>query len=71
MNTNTGTQTLEWLYTDQLKVDEEWSQKTASGFRWWADNKFGVRVRCQSMTVISIRCTANQELLFTKQLKKE
>ncbi|MBE9549818.1 MAG: hypothetical protein IMF09_10475 [Proteobacteria bacterium] len=37
MNTNTGTQTLEWLYTHQLKVDEEWSQQTANGFRWWAD----------------------------------
>jgi hypothetical protein len=34
---NTGTQTVEWLFGQQLKVDEEWAVRTPSGFRWWAD----------------------------------
>jgi hypothetical protein len=37
MEETTGTQTIEWLYRDHLQVDEEWSIRTAHGFRWWAD----------------------------------
>lgn len=33
----TGKQTIDWLFHEQLKVDEEWSVRTENGFRWWAD----------------------------------
>ena len=31
-----GQQTIEWLYSEQLKVDAEWSVRTPRGFKWWA-----------------------------------
>jgi hypothetical protein len=31
-----GQQTVEWLFSAQLKVDAEWSIKVPGGFRWWA-----------------------------------
>lgn len=34
---NAGVRTVEWLFRDQLKVDSEWSIRTPTGFRWWAD----------------------------------
>jgi hypothetical protein len=34
---NAGKKTLDWLYHEQLKVDEQWSVQTGSGFIWWAD----------------------------------
>lgn len=34
---NAGEQTVEWLYKEQLKIDEKWSVRTPNGFRWWAD----------------------------------
>ena len=34
---NTGEKTLEWLYQEQLKVDERWSLRAPNGFTWWAD----------------------------------
>ena len=33
---NAGQQTVEWLFSEQLKVDAEWSVRTAKGFTWWA-----------------------------------
>jgi hypothetical protein len=32
---NVGQQTIEWLYSEQLKIDAEWSIRTAKGFTWW------------------------------------
>jgi hypothetical protein len=32
-----GEQAIDWLYTTQLQVDEEWSIRTPTGFTWWAD----------------------------------
>ncbi|MEI6251591.1 MAG: hypothetical protein WCP30_02175 [Mycobacteriaceae bacterium] len=34
---NAGEQTIDWLYREQLQVDEEWSIRTETGFTWWAD----------------------------------
>lgn len=34
---NAGVKTLEWLFSEQLKVDAEWSMRTTKGFQWWAD----------------------------------
>jgi len=34
---NTGKQAIEWLYHEQLKVDDKWSVRTPNGFKWWAD----------------------------------
>lgn len=34
---NAGEQTLDWLYREQLQVDEQWSVRADRGFTWWAD----------------------------------
>lgn len=34
---NPGEQTVDWLYREQLQVDEQWSVRTERGFTWWAD----------------------------------
>ena len=34
---DTGKQSIEWLYHEQLKVDDEWAIRTPNGFKWWAD----------------------------------
>ena len=34
---NTGIKTIEWLFSEQLRVDDKWSVRTPNGFRWWAD----------------------------------
>lgn len=34
---NVGEQTIDWLYREQLQIDEQWSVRTATGFTWWAD----------------------------------
>jgi hypothetical protein len=34
---NFGEETIQWLYNDQLQVDDGWSIRTANGFTWWAD----------------------------------
>jgi hypothetical protein len=31
-----GERVIEWLYSDQLNVDAEWSVRTDRGFTWWA-----------------------------------
>ena len=28
---------IDWLYTEQLRVDEQWSHLLPTGFSWWAD----------------------------------
>ena len=33
---NAGEQVLEFLYTTQLQVDDEWAVRTPTGFIWWA-----------------------------------
>lgn len=35
---NIGEQIIEWLYSEQLQVDEQWSVRTDRGFTWWADH---------------------------------
>ena len=34
---NAGEQTIDWLYREQLQVDEQWSVRTERGFTWWPD----------------------------------
>lgn len=34
---NVGEQTIDWLYREQLQIDEQWSVRTPTGFTWWAD----------------------------------
>lgn len=29
---------IDWLYTEQLRVDEQWSYLLPTGFTWWADH---------------------------------
>ena len=36
---NAGQATIEWLYNDQLQVDDAWAVRTPDGFRWWADKQ--------------------------------
>ena len=33
---NAGKKTIDWLFTEQLKVDAEWSVRSPTGFTWWA-----------------------------------
>lgn len=35
---NAGAATVEWLKREQLQVDDDWSEQTAQGFRWWAEH---------------------------------
>lgn len=39
MNTamNAGEKTIEWLYREDLRVDERWSVRVPQGFIWWPD----------------------------------
>jgi len=34
---NAGEQTIDWLYREQLQIDDRWSVRTERGFTWWAD----------------------------------
>ncbi len=34
---NAGEKVVDWLYREQLHVDEQWSVRTERGFTWWAD----------------------------------
>jgi len=34
--TDIGQQTIEWLYSKQLQVDDEWAVRGPTGFTWWA-----------------------------------
>ena len=34
--TNAAEQIIDWLYREQLQVDEQWSVRTERGFTWWA-----------------------------------
>lgn len=33
---NAGRQTIEWLYSTQLQIDDEWAVRRPDGFTWWA-----------------------------------
>jgi hypothetical protein len=34
-----GKRIIEWLYAQQLKIDDHWALRTPEGFRWWADKQ--------------------------------
>lgn len=36
---NAGEQTTEWLYREQLQVDDKWATRLPKGFKWWADKQ--------------------------------
>lgn len=38
MNYN-GEQSIDWLFHEQLRVDEQWAIQLPSGFRWWPDQQ--------------------------------
>ena len=33
---DTGQRTIDWLYREQLRADDEWSVRHPGGFTWWA-----------------------------------
>ncbi len=33
---NAGDLSIDWLYREQLRVDQQWSVKSAKDFTWWA-----------------------------------
>lgn len=35
---NIAEEIIEWLYSEHLRVDEEWSYRLPTGFTWWADD---------------------------------
>jgi hypothetical protein len=36
---NSGEESIEWLYQEQLRIDNIWSIRNESGFTWWADQQ--------------------------------
>ena len=34
---NIAEEIIDWLYKDQLQIDEQWSHLLPTGFTWWAD----------------------------------
>ena len=34
---NIAEEVIDWLYTEQLQIDEQWSYLLPTGFTWWAD----------------------------------
>ena len=34
-----GTRAIEWLFSEQLKVDRHWAVRSPNGFQWWADKQ--------------------------------
>ncbi|MGI9125587.1 MAG: hypothetical protein ACR2JM_12670, partial [Mycobacterium sp.] len=34
---NIAEEVIDWLYREQLQVDDEWAVRTPTGFTWWAD----------------------------------
>lgn len=34
---NIAEQTIDWLFRDQLRIDDQWSYLLPTGFTWWAD----------------------------------
>lgn len=37
MTVNVAEQIIDWLYAEQLQIDDEWSVRTGQGFTWWPD----------------------------------
>jgi hypothetical protein len=52
---NAGEKTIEWLYRENLHVDQEWSVKLPQGFTWWADQN------AQRLEVIGAEFSRNAE----------
>ena len=34
---NIAEEIIDWLCTEQLRIDEQWSHLLPTGFTWWAD----------------------------------
>jgi hypothetical protein len=69
---NIGVNTIEWLYSDQLKIDEKWSVKTKNGFKWWADkNAQTIEVIDKETNEDGIECfIISVKTAFLKKVKK-
>ena len=52
---NAGQATIEWLYSDQLQIDDEWAVRTPDGFRWWAYQS------AQTVEVVGVDCSDPDE----------
>jgi hypothetical protein len=63
--TNAGVRTLEWLFSEQLKVDAEWSMRTPNGFQWWADKN------AQTVEVVGQEAGPDGELGYLISVRTE
>lgn len=62
---NVGQRTADWLFHEQLKVDAEWSVRTANGFRWWADK------HAQTVEVVGVEAGRNGERCYLVSVQTE
>jgi len=62
---NTGGQTIEWLYHEQLKINDEWAIRTPKGFTWWADKN------AQTIEVIGEETGPNGEIGYLISVRTE
>jgi hypothetical protein len=62
---NTGNESVEWLYSEQLKVDDEWAIRTPSGFKWWADK------HAQTVEVVGEETGPNGEIGYLISVRTE
>lgn len=62
---NTGEQTLDWLYNEQLKINDEWAIRTPKGFQWWADKN------AQTIEVIGEETGPNGEIASLISVRTE
>ena len=62
---NTGNECVEWLYSEQLKVDDEWAIRTPNGFKWWADKN------AQAVEVVGEETSPNGEIGYLISVRTE
>ena len=62
---NTGNESVEWLYNEQLKVDDEWAIRTPNGFKWWADK------HAQTVEVVGEETGPNGEIGYLISVRTE
>jgi len=73
---NAGEEVLDFLYTTQLQVDDEWAVKTPTGFTWWAGpfaqhvEIIGEEISPEGQTgyLVSIRTEMVSDLELTDEL---
>jgi hypothetical protein len=62
---NVGEQVVDWLFSTQLQVDEEWSVRTPTGFTWWADKN------AQTIEIVAEETAPDGEIGYLVSVRTE